>query len=235
MTSKSTPSRRITPTPVKAGHDKPLSPFSSGTFVSSPLSSQGDSSLSPTSLQEERNMLKAMKSKRRSKGDSPWGNKTSPHNNSGYRSPSYSVLGDFIACSPGNTQKTKSGQAVNGEVDSVMKAKPVNNSMQQRKNVELKVQSENDSTKWKKCNGFSEQDERKLQQNGEMSNEITKEEQQCSSLPVKMDMPINCLKNTVELGKVTFKDKLNLLGKLHATLILGENEAMLLRSYLLSL
>lgn len=164
-----------------------------------------------------------MKSKRRSKGDSTWGNKTSPNSNSSYRSPLCSILGDFITCSPGSSQKIKLGQTGNGEVDSAGKAKLVNQSKQPRKNIELKTQGENDSIQLSNCNGLSEKEDRKSEQGDEIKNQIKKEESGCSGLPAKMDIPNNSMKSTVELGKVTCKEKIYLLGKLHATLIQGKN------------
>ncbi|KAL9952210.1 hypothetical protein ACROYT_G039425 [Oculina patagonica] len=95
-----TPSRRITPTQVKSDGKKGKS---SPAFTSSPFASPNpllESHGSPASLQEERNMLKLMKSKRKNKGDSPWGNRTSPSPQSGIRSPPLHVLGDFIVSPP---------------------------------------------------------------------------------------------------------------------------------------
>ncbi|KAJ7352923.1 negative regulation of DNA replication [Desmophyllum pertusum] len=65
---KVTPSRRITPTQVKSDGKKGKS---SPAFTSSPFSSSHpvlESHGSPASLQEERNMLKLMKSKRKTRG-----------------------------------------------------------------------------------------------------------------------------------------------------------------------
>ena len=45
-------------------------------------------------------MLKLMKSRKKNKGDSPWGNRTSPSPQSGVRSPPLHVLGDFIVSPP---------------------------------------------------------------------------------------------------------------------------------------
>ena len=97
---KVAPSRRITPTQVKGDGKKGKS---SPAFTSSPFSSSHsvlESHGSPASLQEERDLLKLMKSKRKNKGDSPWGNRTSPNPQSGVRSPPLHVLGDFIISPP---------------------------------------------------------------------------------------------------------------------------------------
>ena len=91
-----TPSRRITPTQIKSDGKKGKS---SPAFTSSPLESNG----SPASLQDERNMLKLIKSKKKSKGDSPWGIRTSPSPQPGIRSPPLHVLGDFIVTPPKQT------------------------------------------------------------------------------------------------------------------------------------
>lgn len=97
---KVTPSRRITPTQVKTdGKKGKVSP----TFSSSPFTSPHtvlESHGSPASLREERNMLKLMKSRKKNKGDSPWGNRTSPSPQSNIRSPPLHVLGDFIVSPP---------------------------------------------------------------------------------------------------------------------------------------
>ena len=45
-------------------------------------------------------MLKLMKSRKKNKGDSPWGNRTSPSPQSGVRSPPLHVLGDYIVSPP---------------------------------------------------------------------------------------------------------------------------------------
>jgi len=45
-------------------------------------------------------MLKLMKSRKKNKGDSPWGNRTSPSPQSSIRSPHPHVLGDFIVSPP---------------------------------------------------------------------------------------------------------------------------------------
>jgi len=45
-------------------------------------------------------MLKLMKSRKKNKGDSPWGNRTSPSPQSSTRSPQLHVLGDFIVSPP---------------------------------------------------------------------------------------------------------------------------------------
>ena len=97
---KVTPLRRITPTQVKGDGKKGKS---SPAFASSPFSSSHsmlDSHGSPASLQEERDLLKIMKSKRKNKGDSPWGYRTSPSPQTGIRSPPSHVLGDFIITPP---------------------------------------------------------------------------------------------------------------------------------------
>ncbi|XP_066026194.1 codanin-1-like [Pocillopora verrucosa] len=97
---KVTPSRRITPTQVKGDGRKGKS---SPAFASSPFSSSHsmlDGHGSPASLQEERDLLKIMKSKRKNKGDSPWGYRTSPSPQTGIRSPPSHVLGDFIITPP---------------------------------------------------------------------------------------------------------------------------------------
>ena len=108
---KSTPSRRITPTQVrndgKKGKSSPLftsSPFASGQPV---LDSHG----SPASLQEERNMLKLMRSKKKKGGDSPWGNRNSPSPQTGVRSPPSHVLGDFIVTPKQTTTSNNSWQS----------------------------------------------------------------------------------------------------------------------------
>ncbi|KAJ7352920.1 negative regulation of DNA replication [Desmophyllum pertusum] len=88
--------RRITPTQVKSDGKKGKS---SPAFTSSPFASSHpvlESHGSPASLQEERNMLKLIKSKKKKQGDCPWGNRTSPSPQSGIRSPQLHVLGDFI-------------------------------------------------------------------------------------------------------------------------------------------
>ncbi|EDO46776.1 predicted protein, partial [Nematostella vectensis] len=94
-------SRRIAPTPVK-GSKSSLSLLQSEVYMVSPI--EPDSPLSPASLQEERNMLKSIKSKQQRKGASPWGNRNSP---SPHRTPPYASLGDFIV-SPKSTSVRKS-------------------------------------------------------------------------------------------------------------------------------
>ncbi|XP_068691714.1 codanin-1-like [Montipora foliosa] len=104
---KATPSRRITPTPVKSdGRKGKLSPAFSSTGPSfSQLSMESHSS--PASLQEERNILKLMKTKRKSKGESPWENRNSPSAQTGVRSPPLHVLGDYIITPPKQTTTSK--------------------------------------------------------------------------------------------------------------------------------
>ena len=104
---KSTPSRRITPTLVKSdGRKGKLSPaFSSAGPSFSQLSMESHSS--PASLQEERNILKLMKTKRKSKGESPWENRNSPSAQTGVRSPPLHVLGDYIITPPKQTTTSK--------------------------------------------------------------------------------------------------------------------------------
>ena len=97
---KVTPSRRITPTRVKSdGKKGKVSPaFSSSPFTSphTVLESYG----SPASLQEERNLLKLEKARKKNKGDFSWGNRTSPSPQSSVRSPPLHVLGDYIVSPP---------------------------------------------------------------------------------------------------------------------------------------
>ena len=107
---KLTPSRRITPTQIKSNEKKGKS---SPAFTSSPLISSNtslESHGSPASLQEERNMLKLMKSKKRNKGDSPWGNRSSPSPQTGIRSPPFHVLGDYIITPPKQTTTASAWQ-----------------------------------------------------------------------------------------------------------------------------
>ncbi|XP_029207694.2 codanin-1-like isoform X1 [Acropora millepora] len=103
ISKKSTPSRRITPTQVKSdGKKGKTSPAftSAGISFSQPsLENYG----SPASLQEERNLLKLMKSKRKSKGDSPSENR----HMGGVRSPTQCVLGDYIKTPPKQTSLSK--------------------------------------------------------------------------------------------------------------------------------
>lgn len=97
---KVTSSRRITPTQVKSdGKKGKVSPAFSSSPFSSPhtvLESYG----SPASLQEERNMLKLERARKKNKGDFAWGNRTSPSPQSSVRSPPLHVLGDFILSPP---------------------------------------------------------------------------------------------------------------------------------------
>ena len=60
-------------------------------------------------------MLKLMKSKRKNKGDSPWGNRSSPSPQTGIKSPPFHVLGDYIVTPPkqGSTCWHSSNSAVN--------------------------------------------------------------------------------------------------------------------------
>lgn len=107
--SKKRTPRRITPTPVKEDQSKrrsSTSPFSSGSFVTSPLASESQGS--PSSFQEERNMLKIIKSKRRSKGDSPWGIRTSSSPVSVIKTPPPPVFGDFLVTSSPKSSHAKS-------------------------------------------------------------------------------------------------------------------------------
>ncbi|XP_015780287.1 PREDICTED: codanin-1-like [Acropora digitifera] len=103
ISKKSTPSRRITPTQVKSdGKKGKTSPAftSAGISFSQPsLENYG----SPASLQEERNLLKLMKSKRKSKGDSLSENR----HMGGVRSPTQCVLGDYIKTPPKQTSISK--------------------------------------------------------------------------------------------------------------------------------
>ena len=75
--------------------------FTSSPFVSGQptLESHG----SPASLQEERNMLKLIRSKKKNKWDSPWGNRNTPSPQTGIKSPPFHVLGDFTITPPKQT------------------------------------------------------------------------------------------------------------------------------------
>ncbi|XP_073249807.1 codanin-1-like [Porites lutea] len=112
---KVTPSRRITPTQLKSdGRKGKWSPaFSSSSLT---LESNG----SPASLQEERKMLKLMKAKKQNKGDSPWGNRTSPSPQAGVRSPPLHVLGDFIVTPPKQTVVTSASQHKHSTANSLL-------------------------------------------------------------------------------------------------------------------
>ena len=116
---KVTPSRRITPTQVKSdGRKGKSSPaFASPHTVL-------ESHASPLSLQEERNMLKLMKSKKKNKGDSPWGNRTSPSPQSGIRSPPLHVLGDFIVTPPKQPTSLDSWQHGHSKLDDSLFSTP---------------------------------------------------------------------------------------------------------------
>lgn len=100
---KSTPSRRITPTPVKSdGKKGKVSPAFTSAGISF-LQPSLENYSSPASLQEERNLLKLMKSKRKNKGDSASENR----HMGGVRSPPLCFLGDYIITPPKQTSVSK--------------------------------------------------------------------------------------------------------------------------------
>lgn len=69
-------------------------------------------------------MLKLMKSKKKNKGDSPWGNKTSPSPQSGIRSPPQHVLGDFIITPPKQPTSLDSWQNGNSKLNESLFSTP---------------------------------------------------------------------------------------------------------------
>lgn len=100
---KSTPSRRITPTQIKNdGKKGKTSPAFASAGISFTQPSLENYS-SPASLEEERNLLKLMKSKRKSKGDSPSENR----HMGGVRSPTLCVLGDYVKTPPKQNSVSK--------------------------------------------------------------------------------------------------------------------------------
>lgn len=67
-------------------------------------------------------MLKLMKSKKKKKGDSPWGNRNSPQ--SGIRSPPYHVLGDYIITPPKQMVLTNAWQTSNSSINNSLHTTP---------------------------------------------------------------------------------------------------------------
>lgn len=194
-----TPSRRITPTPVKNDNRKSTSPFTTSPFTStSPI---GDSSLSPVSLQEERNMLRAMKSKRRNRrDDNSWGTKMSSSPHSGSKSV---VLGDFI--SPPALERTMGRDLNTHEVNSHHSKQ----FLKQKNIVHPRVQCEDES---QRSPGVDKTpcvtDKNSVKETIKSSNEKSN----VDTTPT----------HTIEPDKIEYKDKINILSRLHSTLIKGK-------------
>ena len=55
-------------------------------------------------------MLKLMRSKKKNKGDSPWGNRNTPSPQTGIKSPPFHVLADFIITPPKQTTTSNAWQ-----------------------------------------------------------------------------------------------------------------------------